>query len=250
MNARNEHNPFEKVNKTITTLVEKPWILTRRGGSTGVGYTLESLLGIHENNFQQPDLYGVEIKASRSNSNSKISLVTASPKDVDGSIRCLFLNIRESKPDFNRFFATLSCRNPANIQGIFRFSLSVNRDKERLEVAVQNTDGTPTEYSGFYTFSELEQAVNKLESLCLIEADSKFVLQNEYFKFRHVKNYELESFDKFLNGIESGLVTLDIRMSMKFNESGGFYVRDHGCAFRCSKSSLKRVFKLREEFTL
>ncbi|CAH7175045.1 MvaI/BcnI family restriction endonuclease [Vibrio alginolyticus] len=250
MNAPIEHNPFEMVNKAISTLAEKPWIQTRRGGSTGVGYTLESLLGIHENNFQQPDLYGVEIKASRTESNSKISLVTASPKEIDGSIRCMFLDIRKSKPDFNRLFATLSCRNPARIQNIFKFVLTVNREKKRLEVNVLNTDGTKTDFSGFYTFTELEQASNKLESLCLIEADSKIISNNEFFKFRHVKNYELSSFECFLNGIESGLVTLDLRMSMKFNESGGLYVRDHGCAFRCSKSSLKRVFKLREEFTL
>ena len=56
------------------------WITSLRKGDTGIGKTIETLLGIPENNLGEPDcLYNeleVEVKAHRSNSNSMVTLFT------------------------------------------------------------------------------------------------------------------------------------------------------------------------------
>jgi len=52
------------------------WVPSKRRGPTGVGHTLEQLLGLKENNVALPDLGKVELKAHRVNSPSMITLFT------------------------------------------------------------------------------------------------------------------------------------------------------------------------------
>jgi len=48
---------------------KKGFIRTLRAGDTGVGFTLETLLGIPENNSQNPDFKGIELKSKRKRPN-------------------------------------------------------------------------------------------------------------------------------------------------------------------------------------
>jgi MvaI/BcnI restriction endonuclease family len=50
---------------------QKGWTENLRAGDTGVGFTLETLLGISANSNKSPDYKGVEIKASRKKSSSQ-----------------------------------------------------------------------------------------------------------------------------------------------------------------------------------
>jgi hypothetical protein len=56
------------------------FVRTKRAGATGIGYTLESLLGISENNSTNPDIEGAELKAHRTNVNGLITLFTFNNK--------------------------------------------------------------------------------------------------------------------------------------------------------------------------
>jgi hypothetical protein len=57
------------------------WIPTRRTGDTGIGYTFESLVGVEENNSQDADFNGIELKTSllRNARAGKINLFQAAP---------------------------------------------------------------------------------------------------------------------------------------------------------------------------
>ena len=56
----------------IKEVNKKGWIKTLRKGDTGVGYTLETELGIKANSNQKPDFHGIEIKAFRKRSIGKL----------------------------------------------------------------------------------------------------------------------------------------------------------------------------------
>lgn len=67
----------------LPTLIEKlkkikalGYIPSKRKGPTGIGYTLEALLEIDENNIALPDLGFAELKTRRANSQSMITLFT------------------------------------------------------------------------------------------------------------------------------------------------------------------------------
>lgn len=55
---------------------EMGWIRTHRAGPTGVGKTLEDLLGIEENNHDAPDFGEYELKSCRVNSQSMLTMFT------------------------------------------------------------------------------------------------------------------------------------------------------------------------------
>ena len=59
---------------------DKGWIRTHRAGPTGVGKTLEDLLGIQENNIDGPDFGEYELKSCRLNSNSMLTIFTKTPQ--------------------------------------------------------------------------------------------------------------------------------------------------------------------------
>ena len=64
----------------ILHAISNEWIPSQRIHDTGIGRTLEYLLGIEENNFPGPNGEKVELKSIRKNSSSMITLFTKSPK--------------------------------------------------------------------------------------------------------------------------------------------------------------------------
>jgi len=67
----------------LAKLKAQGWIKSNRKNDTGIGKTIEDLLGIPENNLGKPDCVyrgvEVEIKAHRMRSNSMITLFTLEP---------------------------------------------------------------------------------------------------------------------------------------------------------------------------
>ena len=64
---------INNLNEFITEfkkIKEQGWIKTHRSGPTGIGKTLEDLLGIPENNLDEPDFGDYELKSCRINSQS------------------------------------------------------------------------------------------------------------------------------------------------------------------------------------
>ena len=59
---------------------EKGFIKSTRRGPTGIGHTLETYLGLKENNYASPDIEGAELKAHRSGGNNLITLFTFNNK--------------------------------------------------------------------------------------------------------------------------------------------------------------------------
>mgnify|MGYP000916183619 FL=1 len=67
---------IEEFTYKFKEIKELGFIPTKRKGPTGIGYTLETLLGIIENNEAHPDIEGAELKAHRTKGNSMITLFT------------------------------------------------------------------------------------------------------------------------------------------------------------------------------
>lgn len=62
--------------KGYKEIKEMGWIRTHRSGPTGIGKTLEDLLGIPENNHDEPDFGDYELKSCRINSQSMLTIFT------------------------------------------------------------------------------------------------------------------------------------------------------------------------------
>jgi hypothetical protein len=66
--------------KAFAKLKSAGWVQSKRKGPTGVGQTLEQLIGLDENNIALPDLVSVELKSHRIGSSSMITLFTFNRK--------------------------------------------------------------------------------------------------------------------------------------------------------------------------
>src|SRR3989344_9080883 len=75
--------PELNIKEKLKKIKDKGFIKSLRKDNTGIGYTLETLLGIKENNIGEPDfIYNglrVELKAQRKKAGSRITLYTKSP---------------------------------------------------------------------------------------------------------------------------------------------------------------------------
>ena len=58
-------------------------IKSLRGGSTGIGYTFETLLSKKEDQSFKPDYLGIEIKTHLGYSKSPITLFNLTPENID-----------------------------------------------------------------------------------------------------------------------------------------------------------------------
>lgn len=56
---------IDEIRKKLTAIKKMGFVKTLRKGPTGIGYTLETLLEIDENNISSPDFGEIELKAQR-----------------------------------------------------------------------------------------------------------------------------------------------------------------------------------------
>lgn len=108
-----------KLKKELLRIKDLGFIMTHRSGDTGIGKTLEDLLGIKENNIPLYDIEGIaELKAYRKNSKSMLTLFTLEPLPKGGDRDKMLLdNFGYSKRDNGRskeLHSTLSCKKYNN----------------------------------------------------------------------------------------------------------------------------------------
>ena len=60
----------------LTTIEKLGYVQSKRKSNTGIGYTLETLLGIKENNIKLPDLGKFELKSKRKNVQTFVTMFT------------------------------------------------------------------------------------------------------------------------------------------------------------------------------
>src|SRR5687767_1908119 len=71
---------IDEIQKKLSTIKKLGYIKSLRKGTTGIGYTLETLLEIKENNICSPDLGEIELKAQRERHTGMITLFTFNNK--------------------------------------------------------------------------------------------------------------------------------------------------------------------------
>lgn len=212
------------------------FIKTHRYGDTGIGKTLEDLLGIKENNIPLPDIGGIaELKSYRKNAKSMMTLFTLEPFPKGGKRdRLLLDNFGYSKRDNDRYkelHSTLSNKR-YNSQDL---KLSVEKDKIRVK-------GKDKRINIFWDMGLVRNKFNKkLPALVYVLADTKIIKKIEHFYFNEAYLLENFDFELFKKRIRADDIVVDFRMYYRPNGS----VRNHGTAFRVKIKKLDDCFSKR-----
>ncbi|KQB36311.1 MvaI/BcnI family restriction endonuclease [Acidiplasma cupricumulans] len=222
------------INEFITSfnkIKKLGFIKSLRKGPTGVGKTLETYLGIKENNINLPDLEGAELKAHRYNSDNMITLFTFNrgawimdpleavkrygTKDINGRLGLYF---------------TMSFTQ--NSAGLYLYL-------ENDAVSVRHIDGNVLVR---WKFSDLqEQFNNKIPALVLVYARSEFRGDDEYFEFYKALLLKGTTKDILKESIKNGVILIDLRLHDK-----GTMARNHGTGFRVHEKDLPLIFSMSE----
>jgi hypothetical protein len=235
-----------EIERTVATLrgalsmLAGNWVPSLRPGDTGVGYTLETMLGIKANNSSLPDIGGVELKSYRrqrgTGSNKLITLFSKTPqwlaewrpRDVVKQLG--YYDEQEARQELNCTISTT--RNTLG------FSLNIETDASRVNLRHK------TEDLAFYRFAILEERLRKKHRATLfVRASSRGAGRDEEFRFEEVTLCRDVSFTNFLELTAEDRVSLDFTMHLK--PSGA--VRDHGYLWRIRESAIPKLFAYRRQ---
>jgi hypothetical protein len=222
--------------KKLKEIKERGFCETHRAGDTGIGKTLEDLLGVKENNIPLHDIRGVaELKAYRKAAKSMVTLFTLEPLPKGGDRdRLLLDNFGYSKRDNQRskeLHSTLSCKRYNNQN----LKLSVEKDKIRVK-------GKGKRLNIYWDMQSVEKKFyDKLPALVYVLADTDIMEGKECFHYNEA--YLLSGFDfvLFKEMVKKDEIVVDFRMYYRPNGS----VRNHGTGFRVKANKLYNCFKIK-----
>lgn len=220
------------------------YVRTHRSNDTGIGKTLEDLLGIAENNIQGPDTEETELKAARRGSSSMLTLFTKSPSPAGVNTTLLRRYGYESPRDGrNILHRTLSLGVETALRGESGLKLGIIRENGSKRVCIQNFDD---EIEAFWTRDGLKNAfLRKYKSgqLYYVIADARGTGPNEEFRFNEAWFLRGFSYPNFLDLLRDGVVKIDIRIGQYPDGR----THDHGTAFRIPPKELDKCFEEREQ---
>ena len=209
---------------------------TLRSGSTGIGYTLETMLDIEENNSPRGDFMGMELKAWRDDGSAseryeKMNLFLKEPKWIDG-LKSKERVARYGYVDDNGRTALYSTVKIATNSHKLGFSIDEAESKLWLTYAGERV--------AWWGFDVLEKRLTeKHTETVFVSAEVRGKGKQEEFHYQQVLWCREPSVEEFLKLIKTGDAMLELRMHLK--ETGS--VRNHGSCFRIRKDRLKDLFR-------
>ena len=230
---------LEDFKNEMDKISEKGWIKTHRSGPTGIGKTLEDLLGIQENNASEPDFGVYELKSSRSNDSSMLTLFTKSPQPRRINRELLkkygyYSEQYEENKEKKVIHSTLSTTNPVKISNTGK-SLSLVFLENRITIVDNDSD-----FEAFWDKSELEKVFNRKykNTLIYVKADSRGTGNDEHFLYKEAFELSGFNYNGLIDLLQKGIVKIDIRIG-QYSDGR---THDHGTAFRIPPKDFDQLF--------
>lgn len=237
----------------LKVISSKGYVPSLRQGDTGIGMTLETLLGIEANSSKAPDYKGIELKASRiskrGGSRNKNQLFSKTPNWKLSPMRTaenLVLTRGYIDADGqNALRHTISGSQP-NSCGLYLDIDYANDYLRQMFTDVSTTDFSP-EHDMNWVFDDLRKALRKKHNETFwVKAhhnDNRASEEFHYVKVEHTANPYINKLETLF---ETGIVTMDYTLHLK--SSGK--VRDHGYLFKLKANCVESLFPLPVEYDL
>ncbi len=223
---------LDEFKKRFQILKDKGYIRSLRRGPTGIGYTLETELGIKENNISEPDLTEIELKAHRSASNNLITLFTFNKKAWQ--IPPLEAVQKYGSIDKNGrkgMYYTMSQK--PNSAGLF---LYVGEDS----ISVRHISGEIVVQWNLANVAS--RFTEKIPAMILVSAFTELRDDIEYFHFYRAQLMQGTSPDVLASQFREENIVVDLRLHDK-----GTRARNHGTGFRAYEHKLPFLFSKIED---
>ena len=238
MNAPTEpKKKYGDIIRELKKIKQKGYVKTMRRGPTGVGMTLESLVGIQENNISGPNGHQTELKSTRKASMTPLTIFSKSPLPK-GINRELCEKFGKSTNGKKRLYTTINAVTQNVVYGQPGFRLAVHKSKIVIKHSKYGNMETP-----YWDKKTLQEAFERKYSryLLYVHAEHKGRGMKEEFHYTEAWLIHGFSFSRFVKLLEEGHIRVDIRIGLDANGKP----HDHGTAFRISESKFDRFFATR-----
>lgn len=207
-----------------------------RSGSTGLGYTFETLMGIEENNDQTADYFGIEIKCKlrkEAGGGGKTNLFQLGPTWRDGRTGIERLRAIGNLGADGRYTCHSQVTTSPNNKGL-RLAFRPDRD-----IDLRQHD----ELFGQWTSQRLAQRLAEKHSRAVfVKADSRAAGGGVKYHYNELVYCEQPDIDRFLAMVEARSIVFEFMM----HEAASGSVRNHGYPWRlCDEKLLDGLFAVR-----
>ena len=229
---------YPKLVKKLKAIKKMGYIKTHRVGNTGIGKTIEDLLGITENNVPGPNAAMIELKSARKNVSSMLTLFTKSPLPERANSVLLERFGYESRRGNGRkeLHTTVNAIEYNQLKG--KPGFKVNIDEERVNLITLEK-----EVVGYWDKETLRTSFErKLPKILYVKADSRGKGCYEEFWFNEAWLLSGFDFDSFVQLLKKGTILVDIRIGQYPDGR----THDHGTGFRVFPDKLDLCFSHRE----
>ncbi len=230
---------YSSILKKLKEIKKRGYIKTHRAGNTGIGKTLEDILGIEENNIPGPNARMIELKSARKNASSMLTLFTKSPLPPKANSILLEKFGYESRRGNHRkeLHTTVSAREFNTLKGRPGFKIVI--EEERLNLVTANN-----EIVGYWDKDTLKKSFErKMPKLLYVKADSRGSGSDEEFWFNEAYLLSGFDFENFVRLLKEGTILVDIRIGQYPDGRP----HDHGTGFRVLPAKLDLCFEHREK---
>jgi hypothetical protein len=222
------------------------WIKTHRSGPTGIGKTLEDLLGIPENNLDEPDFGEYELKSSRVNSGSMLTIFTRAPRPAKSNTYLRMKYGYSSDVYDNDEKVLHSTLNAISFTLISTtgYKLKVSCENDRIYIVSE------TEVEDVYWDNEsLRKAFNKKykNKFVYVKAESRGEKASEEFRFITAHVVSGFDYDEFFSLVKQGKIYIDLRIGQYHTGKNAGKTHDHGTGFRIRECDQVLLFKNKDQ---
>jgi hypothetical protein len=221
-------------------ICEMGWIRTHRSGPTGIGKTLEDLLGIEENNIDGPDFGEYELKSCRIDSNSMLTMFTKAPQPAKANtfLREKYGYASDAYDNDDKVLhATLTATHFCPIANIFELKIACSEDR----ISITSPDGIENVY---WLRDTLKEAFEKKYKNKFVYAKAHNRGEKSTEEFHFVEAYEMSGFDydAMIDLLESGKI-----VDLRIGQYPDGRTHDHGTGFRIREIDQPLLFKVKKQ---
>jgi hypothetical protein len=222
----------------LRAISSRGYVETLRKGDTGVGFTLESMLGISANSSKNPDYKGIELKTKRVSAKTRSNLFSQVPDWKMSSCKSgleVLNRVGYVDQARNRLALYVTVSSTPNQQGLF---FKVDEEEFNLQSMHKSSDGkiSPVNYWDLELLKE--RLLHKHSETFWVDVKKKVINGIEHFLYSSVTHTKSPIADYFGPLIESNVITMDYTLHLK--ESGN--TRDHGYLFKIMPEDLELLF--------
>ena len=216
-------------------IAQQGFVPSLRRGSTGIGFTLETMLGIKENNRSTGDFLGMELKAYRtdvadSHDEERMNLFLKEPRWMERMPTAKRVEKYGYVDSNGRTAMYSTVRSKVNSH---KLRLRIDEEHRRLFLQFDDRD------VAWWSYETLKRRLQeKLNETAFVGATSRKEKAIESFRYHTVTWCAVPSVEGLLRLIKTGDVMLELRMHV---QPGG-QVRNHGSAFRIRKRRLPELY--------